>query len=737
MFLVCKNITKIFKSKKNFISVLESINFSLPSKGLVFIIGKSGSGKTTLMNILGGLETNTNGDVWFKNKSLSNLSENELNNYRNQSVGFIFQNFNLINDLTVFQNITIALELQNRPVDDILINNILDLVDLNGFGKRDVKELSGGQKQRVSIARAIIKEPDFLLADEPTGSLDSITEKQILELFKKISNQKLIILVSHNLEIAYNYADRIIEIKDGKIIKDNIRNSQNIFIDVLNCNKNNQESINSKSINFLKTTFKLFSRSSFCMALNHMKLKIVSLFLNIILTTIFFALLGLILAMYFYQSPQVIKSIFKNNYEQNFIFTKGLDDKNIMLPITWNEFDSLKRKNPKINLQPIISVCYWKNLLFNKLTEDNNYLNFNLFYNNKILFDLLETSESEKFWKAIGYQKPMNFDKNKIYVSRHLDEFLKSCAKPDIIYTQSSLFNELLDIILNKPRELIETVNENQYLIRFQYYNNFHQKQYKLLQNNKQKFLHTIKLLFLDQYYEEEEEFGNKNIVLLPKSIINKIITSEIMQKGYEENKIFNFFKIIGCTQNLSHNEINDLVDDYHYCFEMNNNQNNNFRQKKINFILSRTPFIRLFNTIDQGILQLALPYVFGIACLLAIFVVIMIIIFTNNSIKLRYRDIGILKALGAGKIYILSIFLTEIAIIFFINLILSSVVIKFFLFQINNWFISYFSIPILISNLRVYIYVFALGLIFYLLSTFIQIIKIIFKKPIDIINEK
>lgn len=215
-----KNLTKIYKSKKkNNCVALNKISFSLPDKGLVFIIGKSGSGKSTLLNMLGGLDSVSSGKIHVFGNNIHKFSESKLYSYRSNMVGFIFQDFHLLDDLTVEENIIVSLKLERIEIKD-QVNKVLKQVDLEGYNNRYPNELSGGQKQRVAIARALIKNPNIILADEPTGNLDSNTTKQIIKLIKKISKDKLVIIVSHNLYDAYDYADRIIELSDGRILND-------------------------------------------------------------------------------------------------------------------------------------------------------------------------------------------------------------------------------------------------------------------------------------------------------------------------------------------------------------------------------------------------------------------------------------------------------------------------------------------------------------------------------------
>ena len=220
-----KNVSKTYKSKKaTNTTALNNISIKFPEKGLVFILGKSGSGKSTLLNVIGGLDKYDDGEVIINGKSTKDFKEKDFDAYRNTYMGFIFQEYYLLENYSIEQNIKLPLELQHKKVTEQAIKDALKQVDLEDISKRKTNELSGGQKQRVAIARALIKNPEIILADEPTGNLDTETGEQIWKILKNLSKDKLVIVVSHDDESAEKYADRIIKIKDGSIISDNGNN---------------------------------------------------------------------------------------------------------------------------------------------------------------------------------------------------------------------------------------------------------------------------------------------------------------------------------------------------------------------------------------------------------------------------------------------------------------------------------------------------------------------------------
>ncbi|MBQ8345844.1 MAG: ABC transporter ATP-binding protein [Clostridia bacterium] len=219
--LEIKNVTKIYRSKSgNAVKALDNVSVTFPENGMVFILGKSGSGKSTLLNVIGGLDGCDGGEFIIKGKSSKNFAGSDFDAYRNTFIGFIFQEYNVLDDFTVGANIGLALELQGKKATNEKINEILKQVDMLNFAKRKPNELSGGQKQRVAIARALVKDPEIIMADEPTGALDSNTGKQILDTLKELSKTKLVIIVSHDRDFAERYGDRIIEMKDGTIESD-------------------------------------------------------------------------------------------------------------------------------------------------------------------------------------------------------------------------------------------------------------------------------------------------------------------------------------------------------------------------------------------------------------------------------------------------------------------------------------------------------------------------------------
>ena len=218
------NLTKVYnKGKENERVALDNVSFNLPNKGLIFILGKSGSGKSTLLNLLGAIDTPTSGKIIVGSKDITLLKEKEKADYRASYCGFVFQDYNLILELNVWDNIALNLE----KYEEEKINEVLDLVGLLEYKNSKINELSGGQAQRISIARALVKNPKVIFLDEPTAALDNETGREILKLLKKLSLERLIVVVSHNEEFANIYSQRTIKLENGKIIDDTEKTQEN------------------------------------------------------------------------------------------------------------------------------------------------------------------------------------------------------------------------------------------------------------------------------------------------------------------------------------------------------------------------------------------------------------------------------------------------------------------------------------------------------------------------------
>ena len=220
--LQLKNIVKNYVSGDTEVHALKGINLSFRKSEFVSILGPSGCGKTTMLNIIGGLDKYTSGDLIINGVSTKQYKDGDWDNYRNHSIGFVFQSYNLIPHQTVLGNVELALTLSGVPKKEKRerATKALERVGLGNQLNKLPNQLSGGQMQRVAIARAIVNDPEIVLADEPTGALDSETSIQVMQLLKEISKDRLVIMVTHNPELADRYSSRIIRLLDGEVIED-------------------------------------------------------------------------------------------------------------------------------------------------------------------------------------------------------------------------------------------------------------------------------------------------------------------------------------------------------------------------------------------------------------------------------------------------------------------------------------------------------------------------------------
>ena len=217
--LSTQDLTKIYGNGENAVHALSHVSLDIEEGTFVSIIGSSGSGKSTLLNLLGGLDRPTSGEVIVDGRSIFGMRDEELTIFRRRKIGFVFQNYNLMPILNVYENIVLPIELDGAKIDEAYVERIMNMLNLSEKQYAMPNQLSGGQQQRVAIARALAAKPSIILADEPTGNLDSKTSMDVIALLKLTSKEfaQTIVMITHNEEIA-TIADRMIRIEDGKIV---------------------------------------------------------------------------------------------------------------------------------------------------------------------------------------------------------------------------------------------------------------------------------------------------------------------------------------------------------------------------------------------------------------------------------------------------------------------------------------------------------------------------------------
>ena len=549
--LELKNISKTYKSKKSVdTNALNNINLKFDNKGLVFIVGKSGSGKSTLLNLIGGLDTPDSGQILIDGKDICKLKSKNLDSYRNSYVGFVFQEFNLFEELNVYENINLSLELQRKKDNDD-IKKILKDVDLKDLEQRNINELSGGQKQRVSIARAIVKKPKLILADEPTGNLDRKSSEQIFKIMKQISENELVIIVSHDIESANKYADRIIRIEDGKIVNDS--------------NFKKLKTVND-NIDFKES--KLPKKYIFKMAYSYIMSKPFRLIMTILLTMITLSFLCFSINVYLFNENKLLI----NTMVDNDIYNLNINHINV-------EFENNNRKefHLKIDDSDINYLNNLTNSISNKvysLLEDGSSLTFKFgevkeeYLENEAIneipneFKFVELKDYRIINKIIG-SYPSN--SNEIIVHKYFADYMIYNG----IYTSD---NELY-----LPNSYEEIVNSNKEIKL----NNKKVIITGIVDDNKKPFIRafdsgTFWSNDLRNYFRESY-YNKSSLIYVTSSFINNINLSN--ELNLSKIKIVN-------SSNKTNSNIKVLNSSIQY-YDLNGNSNNKNHLNQNEIILS------------------------------------------------------------------------------------------------------------------------------------------------------
>ena len=406
-----EKVSKKYVIDKNIntnIYALDEIELNFEKTGLVIIVGESGSGKTTLLNMLGGIDFPTSGEIYFNNKSLSTYIPEDYNNYRNNHVSFVFQEFNLLIEYSVIDNIKIALKIQKHEKVEVnkRANNALKLVGLEEFASRKINTLSGGQQQRVAIARAIAKNSDVILCDEPTGNLDNKTSVEIFDMLKEISKNSLVIVVTHDKMIAEKYADRLINLSNGQIVEDERINEV--------CQKESSSIIVSK-----KRAKGMSIRNSVAMIYDNIKKSLISSISLVILLSLMLSLTTVFFSLSQYNQQDSMVNTLKENNQHIVQVVKYIDQPREEIvsedgsteivngPQLWYE-DSKIEDVEMLNKQTSNEASFYPSYFFNK--------NFQDFTDEFIYTDETKFSyELRSFREAISVDDYTNFHMKLVY----------------------------------------------------------------------------------------------------------------------------------------------------------------------------------------------------------------------------------------------------------------------------------------------------------------------------------
>ena len=631
-----KNVYKSYKDEK----VLKNINIFFRNKEFVSILGPSGSGKTTLLNIIGGLDTYDSGDLIINGKSTKMFKSKDWDSYRNKKIGFIFQNYNLINHLSVYDNVKISLTLSGLS-KNIIKKKTVEALTKVGLVKHIYKkpnQLSGGQMQRVAIARAIVNNPDIIVADEPTGALDSKTSINVMNILKEISKERLVIMVTHNKDLAIKYSDRIIEIEDGCI-----KNDSSPFNDVTS----EKEIIKRKKSMSIITSLKL----SFLNLLTKKK----RTFLTSLAGSIGIVGIALVLSINsgvnnyiknfekesiseypieinkvdYDLFEDIQNSISSNNYikcDKNKICIND-DDKNSLYENNLIEFKKYIDNNSKFK-------DYSSNIIYDYDVDINIY---NESYQ-KINNDMLKQINHVHNYKLIYGKEPTDFNEiailvNNNYISKELFSYLRIENKKNIDY--KDIIGRTLKLVLYTD---YFSKDKNVY-VNHELDNKFMRK---VIDN-------AVELKIVGIYDSNEVDSSilyTSNFIYYVINSVNN--TSMYVDKKLDKYDINNPSSIqIYPKDYKSKKHIINLIKEY------------NKSQSKENTI-KYTDLMKSFISGISKLLNLISYILIAFVAISLIVSSIMISIITYISVLERTKEIGILRAIGASKKDIKRIFISE-----------------------------------------------------------------------------
>lgn len=728
------NVSKSYHTKAGIVQALNGVSLSLPDNGMVFLLGKSGSGKSTLLNILGGLDSISSGEILYNGCDIGKLSASQQNDYRNNNIGFIFQDYNLIDEYDVASNIGIALALQNNIDSKSAIYNALKAVDLEEYGKRKTSELSGGQKQRIAIARVLAKNSNVILADEPTGNLDSENATEIFEILKAISKTKLVVVVSHDEESAAKYGDRIINIKDGIAVNDT-KIGDNQVTAISTCKyTNSHHKVNGKYIGVLTR-----------LSLKNMWGKKFRLITAIILTALSLIFLGIALTSAFYDKYTVSYNAYKdiglNEIRFNPLLDASLDE--IQKSYPDYEFDKLyyrtyfKYKNIDMNTALINEQKmekYDMSILLGKLPIENNEFCISRHMADKLIKtgdfasyeELLQNFiipvENDYEFMLVGILETPFTQLYQTYKSKNRENFL-DMVEHDFQYSLSSaamVGEKFFDIWKFNIESNI--LNLELFKLRYPEATIYYKSGYSTV--NKGEVVITKKafadilgipssyiedpLVYLnaqDYYIDIKFEFNNysESRKLKVVGISNKTIcnNTDINEVGIENEQLGN--GVLAFITALNGNIESDkriIVD----------SENDNY-MSVIYFDLSRAnEFASLFQKIG-----------FTASIIFGLFAAILIANLTISSMNSNKKQIGILRAMGMSNKGIGFIFILESVFVILLSLIISliciPIAINIFIAEFN------FNVNFLLFGANSVLILIAMGLGISLASSMIPII--------------
>ena len=656
--LTLKNIKKIYEQSDE--AVLDDINLTFNRNEFVSILGCSGAGKSTLLNIIGGLDCKTSGKLLINGKDIYKYSDSNLDYYRKNNVGFIFQNYNLIEHLTVYENVMLPLILTNSKNKHKRVLKMLDKTGLKDKKDSKICDLSGGQKQRVAISRALINNPDIILADEPTGALDYKTGYEIMNLIKKLSKNKLVIMVTHNKVLAKKYSSRIIYLDKGRVISDtNPSKKKKIYFNM----KNNGRNLSIKnallySIKTIKAKRKSFLLTSLASSIG---LILVALIISVSN--------GLKKEMNSYEKnvlssvPIIIPSVKtkisdKSKMPKNKLYSYDYKEESNINPINDDFIKYINKMKTKI----LCDINYSRNLKFNILTEDYNLLD------NVEFSQMPSIKYIKKNYTLLAGSYPKN--KNELMLvadqKNRIDKNILDALKFNGDVNVSDIFKKKMELIFNDDFYIKK---DNVYFINKNFENVYKEK------NNVALKIVGIIRLIKDEEESYKNDLANEKSSLaylsnLADDVINKNINSDIISDINKNDNIMveGINRAEGVLKKkLGGDKTPDLIyiypKDYtsknliiKYINKYNKNKKESKKVTYINYSKKNIDASKQMINIISMVLIL-------FSSISLICTSIMIGIITYISVNNRTKEIGILRSIGASKKEVAMIFLSEVLI--------------------------------------------------------------------------
>ncbi len=714
--LEIKNINKSYKVGEHKQKVLKDVSIKFRENKFVSILGQSGSGKTTLLNLIGGLDRYDTGDIIINGKSTKHFKDKDWDAYRNNSIGFIFQSYNLINHISILDNVEMGMTLSgvSKKIRKERAIEVLKKVGLGDHINKKPNQLSGGQMQRVAIARALANDPDIILADEPTGALDSKTSKSIMNLIKEISKDKLVIMVTHNEEIAFEYSSRIIKLSDGVIIEDSkpvkevdsennykLKKTSMSFITALSLSLRN---IITKKGRTLLTAFASsigIIGIALILSLSNGFDKQIEKFENDTLTNYPITIskgtmentdeaMSLFTSSngkysdekYIYkQKIDLEKMTHINNIDEDYLNYLDSIDKNLIDGISYTRLSVMginllvKGKNTKMvsfgtSLNSVMTIP-------KSFDEENNYLKNN--------YDLLYGKFPKEATDVLLVISSDNEVSEKVLENLGLD------VNQDKFSFEDVLNKELVYVINDNLYNKIKAGNKNIYIAK-----NNYDKLYDMDDNIKLNISGIVRLkkdvktgmftpgiIFKDELgeliYEKnknsdvvKDQKGKDYFVLSGEKFSNEsMISSEVEAISYlGGNKIPYIINIYPKDFNAK-NKISEILDKY--------NENKTAENKII-----YKDYAKIFVDLSQNIMDAITYVLIAFSAISLIVSSIMIGIITYISVLERTKEIGILRSLGARKKDITRVFNAETFIIGLVSGLLGIIIARLLLFPAN-----------------------------------------------------